>query len=109
MVKYPVSNTDAVFHALSHEVRRTILRRLLSGPATVSELTEPFHISFPAITKHLDVLEKSKLIFRRKQGRQILITLNSGPLLEVKKWLSDYENFWVRQLESLSSLFSPEL
>ena len=49
---------DIVFSALSDPTRRSIVRRLADGEATVLELAEPFPISLPAISRHLKVLEQ---------------------------------------------------
>lgn len=99
MVKYKELPMDDVFNAISHEVRRTILKTLLQKSATVSELAKPHTMSLPAITKHLHVLERAQLIKRKRLGRTYVLTLNSRPLLEVKKWLILYETFWVDILE----------
>lgn len=100
MVKYNPTELDNIFNALSHEVRRDILQKLIEKPCTVMELAKPFHISGPAITKHLHVLERSQLILRKKEGRMYILKINAKPLLEVKEWLIFYERFWIQQLKS---------
>ena len=100
MVKYNPTTIDEIFNALSHQVRREIFQKLLEKACNVTELAEPFDISLPAITKHLHILERANLISREKQGRKYVLTINSRPLLEVKKWLILYEKFWIDKLES---------
>jgi DNA-binding transcriptional ArsR family regulator len=60
---------DAVFSALGDPTRRHILIRLASGPASVSELAEPFAMTLPAVSKHLRVLERAGLLRREREGR----------------------------------------
>ena len=100
MVKYSSTRLDSIFHALSHPVRRNILSSLLKEPRNVSQLAKPFNISFPAITKHLHILEDSTLIIRRKQGRSYILSINTKPLLQIKKWLLDFETVWIQLLQS---------
>ena len=61
MVKYNQTQLDQVFSALSHPIRRGILVRLSRGDASVTELSAPHHISAPAISKHLRILEEAGL------------------------------------------------
>ena len=60
---------DRAFSALADPTRRAILERLASGPITVGELAEPFEISLPAISKHLAVLERARLIRREPEAQ----------------------------------------
>ena len=56
---------DRVFAALADPTRRAILARLARGDASVGDLAKPFDISLPAVSRHLDVLERARLIERR--------------------------------------------
>lgn len=100
MVKYSSTRLDSIFQALSHPVRRNILTSLLEKEHTVSELAQPYNISLPAITKHLHILENSKLIVRKKQGRTYILRINTKPLLGIKEWLIVYEILWTKLLQS---------
>ena len=103
MVKYDNNNLDMVLNALSHEIRRKIIERLLKGTLTVTELAQPFTVSLPAITKHLNILEEAQLISRKKDGRKYIVSLNTKPLLELKKWFILYELHWIRLLSTLNT------
>src|SRR5438045_596189 len=81
---------DFVFRALGDTTRRRILARLSRGPATVSELAEPFDMSLPAISRHLKVLEKARLIARQVDGRLHRCHLHAEPLGAVDAWLDQY-------------------
>ena len=73
---------DRTFAALADPTRRAILARLTSGEATVTELMQPFAISQPAISKHLQVLEKAGLISRGRDAQRRPRRLEAGTLAE---------------------------
>jgi DNA-binding transcriptional ArsR family regulator len=87
MVKYSNLDLDATFGALSDATRRGILARLAQGETSVSDLAAPFHISLPGVAKHLRVLERAKLITRRKQGRIHRCRLAPGPMKSAAEWI----------------------
>jgi DNA-binding transcriptional ArsR family regulator len=93
---------DAVFGALTDRTRRGMLARLAQGPATVTELAEPFDISLPAISRHLKVLERARLIERRVDGRVHHCRLDVAALREADIWLQHYRDFWEGTLEALA-------
>jgi DNA-binding transcriptional ArsR family regulator len=99
MVEY--QQIDSVFDALGDPTRRALLRRLRTGPATVSELARPFDVSFNAISKHVMVLERAGLVRRERVGREHHLSLNARPLGHAAKWLSDYQQFWESKLDRL--------
>ena len=93
---------DAILHALSHQTRRALLRRLAAGPAMVGELAKPIAMSRVAVSKHLRVLEDARLISRTVDGRVHRCAVRPEPLTEVERWLSDYRVFWTERLEALA-------
>lgn len=103
MVKYNNDTLDATFGALSDPTRRAILARLSKGEAQVTELAEPFGMSLPAVSKHLRVLEKAKLITRNVDGRVHRLSINPKPLKSAQSWIEHYEKFWKEQLSSLET------
>lgn len=78
------------FLALADSTRRAILARLTMGEATVMEIAEPFAMSQPAISKHLNVLERAGLISRRKVGRTRCCRAEREAVAEVSGWLDRY-------------------
>ena len=82
------------FAALADPTRRAILARLASGEATVTELSEPFAMSGPAISKHLRVLERAGLIARGRDAQWRPCRLEAAPLKDVAEWASDFRQFW---------------
>jgi len=87
--------------ALADPTRRAILARLTRGPATVTELAAPFSISGPAISKHLRVLERARLISRGREAQWRPCHLDAGPLREVAEWTSAYRRFWEKSFDRL--------
>ena len=85
---------SVTFAALADPTRRAILARLATGEATVKEISEPFEMSGPAISKHLRVLEKAGLISRGRDAQWRPCSLDAAPLKEVAEWASDFRQFW---------------
>lgn len=85
---------SAVFGALADPTRRAILAQLASGDANVNGLAAPFHISQPAISRHLKVLERAGLISRTRRKTARLSHLEAEPLRAATAWLADYQAFW---------------
>jgi DNA-binding transcriptional ArsR family regulator len=94
---------DATFAALADSTRRAILERLAGGEATVQELSAPFAISAPAITKHLKVLEAAGLITRSREGQWRPCQLAAEPLHEAADWVGQYRRFWEENLDNLEA------
>ncbi len=95
------AHLDAVFHALAHDARRDMLRRLADRELTVGELAEPLEMSLAAASKHVKVLERSGLVRRTVDGRRHVCRLDPRPLVDVEHWLSGYRRFWEGNLRQL--------
>src|SRR5262249_32149808 len=111
MVNEPMSydlslseSLSATFAALADPTRRAILARLASGEASVMELAEPFDMSQPAISKHLKVLERARLISRGRDAQRRPCRLEARPLAEATQWLADYRQFWEGSFQRLDGL-----
>src|SRR6478735_12405050 len=92
---------DQVFWALSDVTRRDVIDRLTRGPASVSDLAEPYGMSLPGFMKHLRVLEDAGLVVRAKEGRTVRCELAPRALEDAAMWLAHYEKFWSAQLDAL--------
>jgi DNA-binding transcriptional ArsR family regulator len=99
---------DAVFHALAHDARRTMLRRLARSELTIGELADPLDMSLAAASKHVQVLERAGLVRRTVTGRRHVCRLQPGPLASASAWLNFYERHWAERLDALEALFDPE-
>ena len=100
-MNYVPDQLSATFAALSDPTRRAILARLSQGELTVKELSEPFLITAPSITKHLKVLERAGLITRTREAQTRPCRLESAPLREVDKWLDRYRRSWEHSMNRL--------
>ena len=89
-----VDELSLTLAALSDPTRRAILARLKTGPASVTELSEPFGVSQQAISKHLAYLERAKLVQTRRDGRQQIRELDPAPIREVAEWAEEYRRYW---------------
>jgi DNA-binding transcriptional ArsR family regulator len=95
---------SAAFAALADPTRRAILARLAEGEASVGELAEPFEMSLPAISKHLGVLERARLIRRRKDAQWRRCALHPDGLRVAADWIGQYERFWTESLDRLAEI-----
>jgi DNA-binding transcriptional ArsR family regulator len=98
-----VDSYDNTFAALAHPVRRDILGRLRRGESTVTELAQCYELSLNAVSKHLMVLEKARLIRRRIEWRVHYISLDPEPLQSAAQWLEQYRQFWEQSLDGLEA------
>ncbi len=92
---------SSTFAALADPTRRAILARLAAGPATVKDLSAPFAMSGPAISKHLRVLERAGLIARGREAQWRPCRLEAAPLKEVADWAENYRRFWEANYQRL--------
>jgi DNA-binding transcriptional ArsR family regulator len=92
---------DRTFSALSDQTRRDILERLGRGPATLSELANPFAMSLPGVLKHVRILEEAQLVTTEKSGRKRECRLGPEHLDGASQWIATYRGQWERRLDRL--------
>lgn len=97
----PIDQLSDTFQALADPTRRAMLAKLTQGEASVQELAKPFHMSLPAISKHLKVLEKSGLIIRRSEAQKRLCKLQTKPIKDAVEWLEHHRKLWEDRLDRL--------
>lgn len=97
-----VSKHD-VFQAIADPTRRQVLKLLVNNELPVNAISEHFPISRTAVSKHLRILSDAGLIKEQKVGRETRYTLQPEPLLEIKQWISYYEQFWENKLTQLKN------
>lgn len=97
-----------VFTAIADPSRRHILDLLSEKEMSVKSIADRFHFSHTAASKHLQVLRKTNLVQMRQKGRERIYRLNADPLLEVKKWVQQYEKFWDIKLRTLKEQIEGE-
>jgi len=108
MINIQQSELDDVFHALADSTRRALLEKMSQGKSAISELAEPFDMSLTAISKHLKVLERAKLVTRQKKGRTYHCYLNAEAMVSASEWLAHYHQFWECRLDSLEDFLNSE-
>lgn len=95
------ADIDEVFKALADSTRREVIERLVSGPASTSELAEPFAMALPSFTQHLGVLERAGLVSSDKQGRTRTYRLAPTGLDAADGWLTGQRRIWEQRLDQL--------
>ncbi len=92
---------DPLFRALSDPTRRAVVERLTRGPATVTELAEPFDMALPSFLQHLRLLEECGLLQSKKAGRVRTCALNPASFAEAEDWMKTQREIWERRLDQL--------
>jgi DNA-binding transcriptional ArsR family regulator len=98
---------DDIFQALADPTRRAVVQRLGRGPASVSELAEPFDMALPSFMKHIRFLEASGWIRTRKEGRVRTCTIEGKPLAAATAWLADQRALWEGRTDRLEQFVTP--
>ena len=105
MVEYTL-RLDSIFNSLADPTRRDILTRVARREYSVGELVACYDISFAAISKHLKVLEGARLIHKRKEGKQRMVTLAPGALRSADEYLEQYRQMWQGRYDKLDNLIN---
>jgi DNA-binding transcriptional ArsR family regulator len=106
MLQY--AHLDQVFHALADPTRRAMVERLAAGPASVSELAEPFDMTLSAIGQHVQLLETSGLVRTVKVGRTRTVELQPKILAAAERWFERHRARWERRFDRLGKLLDEE-
>jgi DNA-binding transcriptional ArsR family regulator len=107
MVEYTLS-LDSVFASLSDPTRRDILKRVGDEELSVSQIAQPYDMSLAAISKHLKILERARLIIKKRQGKEQIVSLAPQTLSEASDYLENYRKFWESRYEALEDLLNKE-
>lgn len=98
------STLDGAFRALSDPTRRAVVEKLARGPASASDLAQPFEMALPSFLQHLKVLEDSGLVASRKAGRVRTYALRPEQLAVISGWLDAQRTIWTQRLDQLDAL-----
>lgn len=99
-------NLDTLFQALADQTRRDILQRVAEAELSISKLAEPYKMSFAAIAKHVSVLEAAKLVSKRREGKQQIISIVPKTMAVATTHLEQYERMWNARFNALEDLLS---
>ncbi len=98
------SDLNLVMMALADPTRRAILHRLSRGEARVTEMSQPFAMSLNAVSKHIRVLERARLVRRRRAGREHFLSLDPKPLDDAATWIAAQRDLWTARLGALDAV-----
>lgn len=99
---------DRTLVALADPTRRAILHRLAQGEARVTDLARPFKVSLNSVSKHIRMLERARLVTRRRSGREHILSINLKPLDEAAAWIEEHRTLWTARLDALDALLREE-
>jgi len=95
---------DDLFGSLADPIRRDILRRLIDAHYTISQIAEEYDISFAAVAKHLNVLQKAKLIVKQRRGKEQIVSISPAALKDASHYLQQYEALWNTRFDALERI-----
>ena len=99
---------DRSFAALAHPLRRAIVERLATGPASVGEAARGFAVSKPAISRHLRVLEEAGVVSRSVDGRRHVLRLERHPLAGASEWIDRQRALWERKFDVIEEFLGEQ-
>ena len=99
---------DRTLTALADPTRRAILTRLTRGDTRVTDLARPFAMSLNAVSKHIRVLERARLVRRQRVGREHVLSFEPAPLDEATVWMDRQRAFWTSRLAELETMLAAE-
>ncbi len=107
MVEY-ILDLDTVFGSLADPTRRDILQRLREAELTIGEIASHYDLTFAAISKHLKVLGKAKLIIKQRRGKEQVVRISPQTLAYADSYLEQYRQLWEVRFDALESLLESE-
>jgi DNA-binding transcriptional ArsR family regulator len=108
VVEYTFS-LDNVFSALADPTRRDILTRVARAELSVGEIAQHYHLTFAAVSKHLKVMERAKLVIKRRRGKEQIVSIYPMALKSADEYLEFYRKLWESRLDSLEQYLSEEV
>lgn len=95
---------DNIFASLADPTRRDILTRVARGELSVGDIADKYDMSFAAISKHLHVMEKARLIIKRREGKKQMVTAAPDALQSADEYLEQYRQMWEQKFNKLDDL-----
>jgi DNA-binding transcriptional ArsR family regulator len=95
------AHLDSIFGSLADTTRRDILRRVAGGELSVGEIASSYDISLAAVSKHLIVLERARLVAKHREGKLQLVSFSPAPLTDAAEHLQRYRDVWEGSLDKL--------
>ncbi|HXE33346.1 MAG TPA: metalloregulator ArsR/SmtB family transcription factor [Verrucomicrobiae bacterium] len=108
MKRSPLTASRDVFAAVGDPTRRRLLDLLSRGELPVRRIAAPFAMTRPAISQHLGILLRARLVEVRRDGRERYYRLHASPLRRIHDWVRHYERFWKGKLTALGDFLDAE-
>lgn len=102
MVEY-INELNCIFGSLSDATRRDILKRVAQQDMSIGEIAQNYELTFAAVAKHVDVLERAKLVSKSRRGKEQIVTLVPQTLAAADDYLESYRSLWETRLDSLDN------
>ncbi len=97
-----------VFQAIADPTRRKIIHTLVQKPLNLNSVAENFHISRPAVSKHIKILTECGLVIIKQTGRERYCEINFKSLREIADWIEQYRVFWTNKFDALQNFLEEE-
>jgi DNA-binding transcriptional ArsR family regulator len=107
MVEYTL-NLNSIFGSLSDPTRRDILRRVATEELSVGEIAKPYDLTLAAVSKHLKILEKAKLVIKHRRGKEQIVQLAPQAFADADEYLKHYRQLWETRFDSLEDYLNKE-
>lgn len=100
---------DGLFGSLADPIRRDILRRLINAQYSIRQIAEKYDVSFAAVAKHINVLEKAKLVIKERKGKEQIVRIAPQALEDASKYLAQYEALWNHRFDKLDQVLKGDI
>jgi DNA-binding transcriptional ArsR family regulator len=100
------ARTDVLLHALADATRRDIVRTVLHGEQSVSDLARRYPMSFAAVQKHVAVLERAELVTKHQRGRERIVAGRIDSVREVNRLLDEFEAIWRDRMQRFGEVLA---
>lgn len=99
---------NGLFGSLADPTRRDMLRRLITAQHTIGQLAQHYKVSFAAVAKHVTVLEKAKLITKKRKGNEQMVSIAPAAVRDASQYLHQYEVLWTQRFDVIDTLLKEE-
>lgn len=100
------ADVDRLFHALADGTRRDIVRRVVAGEHSISDLARHYPMSMTAVQKHVAVLEGAGLVSKNRHGREQRVSGRVEALHEAQRLLDMLEQVWRDRVDRMGALLA---
>lgn len=108
MVEYSTLNLDLVFHSLADPTRRDILDRVSRSSLSVGQIARDYNLTFAAVSKHLKVMEKARLVTKKRRGKEQVVSAAPATVKDASAYLRRYEVMWNKRFNALEQYLKEE-